>query len=98
MSIPLIIRPEAEEDIKDAFSWYESQRTGLGIELVRCIDAAFGSVVNDPELYGILYRNIRRILVRRFPYGVFFTLGKNKIVILAVMHVKRHPRRWQNRS
>jgi toxin ParE1/3/4 len=97
MSISLIIRPEAEEDIHDAYAWYESQRTGLGIEFINCVEDAFDSILKDPAIHGIIYGNIRRMLAQRFPYGVFFIIENSKIVILAVMHAKRHPRRWQNR-
>ena len=97
MIFPIIVRPEAEEDINDAFVWYESQSAGLGIECIRCFDASFSMISRTPELHAKIYHDIRRVLVRRFPYGVFYVFDNNKIVILAVMHIKRHPRRWQNR-
>ena len=97
MIFPIIVRPEAEEDIKDAFLWYESQSVGLGTECLRCFDASFSMISRNPELHTKIYHDVRRILVRRFPYGVFYVFDNNKIVILAVMHIKRHPRRWQNR-
>jgi len=97
MSLSLIIRPEAEEDISDAYAWYESQRTGLGIEFIGCVEAAFDLIAKNPAIHGIIHGNIRRMLAQRFPYGIFFIAEGSKIVILAVMHVKRHPRRWQNR-
>jgi plasmid stabilization system protein ParE len=98
MNIPLIVRPEAEEDIRDAFDWYESQTAGLGAEFLRCIEASFFIISRNPEMFAKSHRDIRRTLVRRFPYGVFFIFEKNRIAVLAVMHAKRHPRRWQNRS
>jgi plasmid stabilization system protein ParE len=97
MIFPIIVRPEAEEDIKDAFLWYESQSVGLGTECIRCFDASFSMISRTPELHAKIYHDIRRVLVRRFPYGVFYVFDNNKIFILAVMHIKRHPRRWQNR-
>jgi toxin ParE1/3/4 len=97
MNIPLIVRPEAEEDINDAYRWYESQRIGLGAEFIECVETVFTAINKAPEIHGKIYGNIRRILVRRFPYGVFYIFKHGRIAILAVMHAKRHPRRWQNR-
>jgi plasmid stabilization system protein ParE len=98
MISPIIVRPEAEEDIKDAFLWYESQSPGLGTEFFRCIDASFSLISRNPELFAKIYQQIRRVLVRRFPYGIFYIFDNANIIILAVMHISRHPRRWQNRS
>jgi len=98
MKYSLIIRPEAEADINDAFLWYESQSTGLGHEFLRCIEAGFLAVEQMPEMVAKIYCETRRILIRRFPYAVFYTVFENYILVIAVMHVSRHPRRWQNRS
>jgi plasmid stabilization system protein ParE len=98
MIFPLIVRPEAEEDISDAFRWYESQSIGLGAEFIRSVEASFSSIGRNPELYAEIHLTIRRALVRRFPYGIFYLLDKDKINILAVMYIRRHPRRWQNRN
>jgi toxin ParE1/3/4 len=98
MIYPIIVRPEAEEDINDAFLWYESQSIGLGTEFIRSIDASFSSIIRNPSMYAKIHHTIRRALVRRFPYGVFYILDNNTIIILSVMHIRRHPRRWQNRS
>jgi plasmid stabilization system protein ParE len=97
MIFQVIVRREAEEDLNDAFLWYESQLKGLGTELIRSVDASFSSIRRNPELYAKIHHKTRRALVRRFPYGVFYILDNNKIIMLAVMHIRRHPRRWQNR-
>lgn len=97
MNYRLIVRPEAEEDIKDAFEWYESQSAGLGTDFVKSVDDALDMTARTPELYPKIYREIRRSLVKKFPYGIFYIFNNNSISILAAMHVRRHPRRWQNR-
>ena len=60
MIFPIIVRPEAEEDIKDAFLWYEAQSVGLGAECIRCFDASFSMIARNPELHAKIYYNIRR--------------------------------------
>jgi toxin ParE1/3/4 len=97
MSLELIIRPEAEADIQEAFEWYETHVTGLGSELLLVLDALFNSILRNHLIYPVIYRNVPRGLTRRFPYSVFFLVEDNKVVVLSVFHVKRSPRIWKGR-
>jgi len=98
MKFKFIIRPEAEQDIKGAFGWYEDRVSGLGLEFMRCIDVAMAQINRSPETHPIIYKNIRRILTRRFPFGIFYILLQEKIVVLAVLHARRDPNLWQKRK
>jgi plasmid stabilization system protein ParE len=97
MSLRLIIRPEAEEEIADAFDWYEERVSGLGSDFLLCVDAALNSILRQPQQYPRVYRTVRRALTRRFPYEVFFVEDAERVVILSVFHAKRNPKRWQKR-
>ncbi|MEN6472666.1 MAG: type II toxin-antitoxin system RelE/ParE family toxin [Syntrophaceae bacterium] len=97
MSLELIIRPEAETDIENAFDWYENRVHGLGSEFLLVLDAIFNSILRNHLLYPVVHRNVRRALTRRFPYAVFFIIQESKIVILSVFHVKRSPKIWMGR-
>jgi plasmid stabilization system protein ParE len=98
MNNSIIIRPEAESDISDAYSWYDDRILGLGSEFIDCIDDAINSILLNPESYAIVFKNIRRILVRRFPYAVYYIYEESVIVVLAVFHFKRNPKSWLLRS
>lgn len=93
----LIFRPEAESDLREAYTWYENQSKGLGADLILCVDAALSLIQRSPELYAQVHKNIRRVLTRRFPYGIFYIAEVDKIIVLAVFHVKRNPKHWQKR-
>jgi plasmid stabilization system protein ParE len=54
MNYRLIIRPEAELDLEDAFAWYESQDPGLGSEFVRAIDACISTIGRNPLAYQLI--------------------------------------------
>jgi hypothetical protein len=73
------IQPDASADTAQAAGWYEAQRPGLGIEFVLEVDAAIERACFDPESYAILFRNVRRALLRRFPYAVYFVLQNGSI-------------------
>jgi len=97
MNLELIIRPEAEADIAEAFDWYEAQVIGLGSEFLLILDALFNSIIRNHNLYPKVYKNVHRALTRRFPYAVFYIVQETKIVVLSVSHLKRNPRIWMGR-
>jgi len=91
----LLIRGPAKRDIRRAAKWYESQRQGLGREFVVEVDTALARIENNPEHYEIVHREIRHIILRRFPYGVFYRIQPNKISVFAVIHLKRDSIPWK---
>ena len=93
-----MIRPEAESDIEDAYNWYESQRKGLGEDFLLCIEEALSRASRNPAIYSVVYKEVRRVLIRRFPFGVFFIDGETKISVLAVLHARRNPKTWKSRT
>jgi plasmid stabilization system protein ParE len=95
----VVVRPAAAADIDDAYRWYESQRPGLGEEFLAALRSTRDRLLEHPESYPVLHRNTRRALIpERFPYGLFSRIYGDTIVVVACMHAKRDPRRWQRRS
>jgi hypothetical protein len=64
----LIIRPEAEAEVAEAFDWYEQRATGLGSEFLVAVNAVLESIIQDPQRFAIVRKTVRRALTRRFPY------------------------------
>jgi plasmid stabilization system protein ParE len=98
MSLPLIITPEAEEDLAEARAWYERKREGLGEQFVLCVEAALDHIRRVPAAAAEVAPGIRRVVVRKFPYGVFYRVDPDQIAVIAVYHSKRDPRGWQSRT
>ncbi len=94
----VIIRPEAESDIADAYQWYESQRKGLGENFLLCIEEALSRISRNPAIYSVIYEEVRRVLIHRFPFGLFFIVGETSISVLAVLHARRNPKEWKGRT
>jgi len=94
----VIVRPEAESDIEDTYQWYEAQRKGLGENFLLCVEEALSRVSRDPSIYLVVYKDIRRILIHRFPFGVFFIESESTISVLAVLHARRNPKTWKGRT
>jgi len=94
----VVVRPAAAADIEDAFLWYEQQRPGLGADFLRTVDGALAAIQSSPQLHAVIHRNTRRALLRRFPYGIYYRIYQDSIVIVACMHGRRDPKRWQSRA
>ena len=93
----IIVRAEAEADISDAYKWYESQRKGLGESFLLCIEESLARISRKPTIYRLVHKNVRRILIHRFPFGIFF-VEDNRVVIIAVLHARRNPKAWKKRT
>jgi toxin ParE1/3/4 len=98
VSRPVRLRDEAEQDVTLAASWYEEQRLGLGQEFLDELLATLAAISEHPGAYPVLHRGVRRALMRRFPFGVFFRMTASDIVVVAVFHGSRHPRGWRGRA
>ena len=95
----VVVRPAAAADIEDAYEWYESQQPGLGDEFLAALRTTRDRLLEHPEAHPVLHRNTRRALIpQRFPYALFDRLYGDTIVIVACMHAKLDPRRWQYRT
>jgi plasmid stabilization system protein ParE len=97
MSLPLIITPEAEQDLAEAKEGYEQKREGMGEQFLLCVEAAFDHICRLPAAATEVYPGVRRVVVRHFPYGVFYRVDSDQIAVLAVYHSSRDPRGWQSR-
>jgi plasmid stabilization system protein ParE len=93
----LRILPKAEQDIAQAYSWYEDQLPGLGRFFLDEAEAAFQRVLEAPEAFPMVELDIRRILFRRFPFAGYFSVGPERVTIYAVLHQRRDPRTWRRR-
>lgn len=98
MSYRVVVRAKAEIDMVTAAKWYEDQSPGLGTEFLRAVEGCIASVARNPAMYAIVYRNVRRALFRRFPFGVFFLLTDDCITVIACLHGRQDIQRLKPRT
>lgn len=84
----------AEQEIFDAAVYYEMQAPGLGLDFLGKVETALNDLVRSAEQWPVIEDDIRRRLVGRFPYSLLYRIDCNEVVVLAVMHQKRHPSYW----
>lgn len=89
MKWQVLVRSEAEQDLAAARDWYEHRRPGLGFEFLDEVALALRELEQAPEQPRLYYRNFRRVLLRRFPYKVFYQVIGPRIVIFRVLHAKQ---------
>ena len=94
---PALFRAEAEAEFKEASSWYEARRPQLGQDFRSAVETAVRRICETPERWTPAGEDTRRIVVRRFPYSVVYTILPVHILIIAVAHHKRSHRYWKNR-
>jgi plasmid stabilization system protein ParE len=92
-----IVRPEAEDDITDAAVWYEQQSPGLGWDFTRVVDACLAEVSRTPLRFPTVRGKARRALLRRFPFAVIFVVDDRSVRVIACLHARRDPAKWQRR-
>ncbi len=93
----LFVRPAARRDLAAAFRWYEGRAVGLGHEFLRAVAVTFAAVDRAPERFPAALDDVRKAVVRRFPYVVYFVVLPGAVSVVAVMHARRDPRRWRSR-
>lgn len=98
MAASLVVLPEAEKDIAQAQSWYERQRKGLGNQLIEALDKTFSVIRDTPEIHAAEYKSVRRVMLKRFPYIVYYRILQHSVEIIAVLHGSRDDQLWQSRA
>jgi toxin ParE1/3/4 len=93
----VIFHPDARGELFEASNYYESCRTELGQEFLAAVEAVVALVRQHPESGRVLRMPFKRLLVRRFPYGIIYSVTDTTVYIVAVMHLKRKPGYWLER-
>ena len=92
-------RREVPDDLAQAHRWYEERQAGLGRDFLEAFEAVLSDIEENPRLFPVAHREIRRARITRFPYGVFYRLIEDEaFLVLAVIHLSRDPARWKERE
>ena len=81
----------AEEELKQAYNWQDLKRIGLGGALVLCIDAAVDGLLRHPYFGTPITDDVRRVLIKKFPYGLYYRVRDKRIEVVGFRHFRREP-------
>jgi len=87
----------AELELKEVVSYYNNECPGLGYEFDNEVQNAFGRILRNPEAWTSLSSRTRRSITRRFPYAIIYQIRPDEILIVAIMHMHRDPKLWEDR-
>ena len=89
--------PDAESELIEAARYYESRIPTLGVRFLNEADRAASSILKSPKRWRIIEQDIRRYLIPRFPYAIYYRVYSDRLHILAFKHHSRHPDYWRYR-
>jgi plasmid stabilization system protein ParE len=93
-----VFHPDAEVELHQAIEWYEAREPGLGLDFAAQVYASVQRALAFPLAWQEMGGDIRRALVHRFPYGVLYVPERDRVLIIAVMHLHRQPDYWRGRQ
>ena len=93
----VIYHPDAEAELIEAAKFYEGRVPGLGAQFLSGVDHAISVISAAPERWAVIERDVRRCLIPRFPYGIYYRVLPEEIRVLAIKHHRRHPDYWRYR-
>jgi plasmid stabilization system protein ParE len=97
--VPVIFTLPARAELIDAQTWYENEVPGLGRRFRAAVDAVIQRMSSNPEQFPIVYKSIRRAVLRRFPYALMFVIeADTTLTVIACFHGSRDPAQWQRRA
>lgn len=98
MKYQVWLREEADLDLAEAASWYETQKAGLGHAFLDEVQLTLEAIGETPLSFPSVHRETHRALVSRFPFAIFYRLKDSNIIVVAIMHGSRHPSKWKKRT
>ena len=98
MSLPVILRHEAEVDVQEARDQLEAARVGLGTQVLTRVREVLARIEKMPELHGKVWQDVRAARLKQFRYIVYFIVLADRVEVLAVLHGAWDPSSWQSRG
>ena len=92
------VLPEAQHDIREAALWYEIREPDLGLRFIREVHSSLKRIAENPFRFPTVEEDVRRALVKSFPYSIYFLTNPNEVVIIGVLHQHRRPGTWRKRK
>jgi len=95
--MPTDFLPEADQEMLEAARYYQSLSSGLGDDYLAEVEHAVQSIASSPQTWPVLEGDLRRRLIKRFPFGILYRIEPDKILIIAVAHLRKKPGYWKKR-
>jgi plasmid stabilization system protein ParE len=98
MNTPIRLLPEAREEYDAAADWDEAKQAGLGVDFIARVRAVFERISTNPRIHAKVYGDVRKAVVKRFPYIIPYREDADEVIVVSVFHTSRDPSIWQARA
>jgi plasmid stabilization system protein ParE len=98
MSHRVIYRRIAQREFDEAVDYYEQRQTGLGERFADAVQSIMRRISRNPLAHAIVYKDVRKAVVQRFPYVIYYRVETTQVIVIAVFHSKRNPKIWKSRQ
>lgn len=88
---------EAESDFANSYAFYKSESQAIADKFIKSIDQSFRKIAFSPYSYNKVFKSLRRHLVKKFPFVIYYYIDEYNIKIVAIFHTSRNPEIWNNR-
>jgi len=93
MSLRVEFLSGADSDLQDVFNRFEDYREGFGVEFMAVVDAYLVRIAAFPKIAPVYIANVRRQVIRRFPYGIFYEPHPTRVLIVAILDLRQDEER-----
>ena len=97
MPLPLVFRRIAQLELDESVSWYENKRVGLGSQFRLEIEKHLERIATQPQQFRQIRGQVRRVVLQRFPYSIYFLPEVDRVIVLAIFHARRAPQDLERR-
>jgi plasmid stabilization system protein ParE len=97
MSWEIAYHKAVKREINAAYRRYEKEKEGLGEEFAECVQEQIAFLEMNPKIHGKVFKDVRKSVVRRFPFCIYYTIEGDRVYIISVFHTKQDPAKWQAR-
>ena len=91
------ILEQAELELDEAYDYYEYELQGLGEKFIEEFRRGIKRILNYPYAWSFIQDNVRKCVLKKFPYNIIYAIEDELIIILAVAHQHRRPDYWIDR-
>jgi plasmid stabilization system protein ParE len=94
MTLPVVFRRRFRDDLAAGYDSYQAQRSGLGEEFLSSVQSIVRNIESYSEIFTVVHGNVRRVIVPRFPFAIFYVVEATRVVALRLLHTARDPKLW----
>lgn len=97
MSLPVVFLSGADADLQSAFNQFEDYHEGFGVEFMQAVEAHLSRAAMFPLLAPVYVGKVRRLVLRGFPYGIFYEPQPTRVIVVAILDLRQNPERIRRR-